>query len=270
MKYLNGEKYVEVKDHRYRVHPTENIILQKRGLPAYFRTQYQVQNKTQIRKNQKNFKNDHDELVVKNYPKNKQPINQKQKIKPPNCPTYKGNNWLDVDKGYYCGNCEYIIIKQTHYIDEKVIRQDHNFSTRLTYASKKIREISMNMVNTTYNSKDDMINKLQQLKGKTKLKFYKNISNYYDNMNIRMDEDPCAKTAQGISKIYHEVLLVMKLFQNKPQINNVNINYYDLYYTVNKIRDGKEIINDKYENDYVSLNDVIIPNHYVGIKYREK
>ena len=128
----------------------------------------------------------------------------------------------------------------------------------------------MNMVNTTYNSTDDMINKLQQLKGKTKLKFYKNISNYYDNMNIRMDEDPFAKTAQGISKIYHEVLLVMKFFQTKPQINNVNINYYDLYYTVNKIRDGKEIINDKYEIDYVSLNNVIIPNHYVGIKDREK
>ena len=35
----------------------------------------------------------------------------------------------------------------------------------------------MNMVNTTYNSTEDMINKLQQLKGKTKLKFYKFISN---------------------------------------------------------------------------------------------
>ena len=31
------------------------------------------------------------------------------------------------------------------------------------------------MVNTTYNSTEDMINKLQQLKGKTKLKFYKKI-----------------------------------------------------------------------------------------------
>ena len=30
MKYLNGEYYVEVKDHRYRFHPTENIILRKR------------------------------------------------------------------------------------------------------------------------------------------------------------------------------------------------------------------------------------------------
>ena len=30
------------------------------------------------------------------------------------------------------------------------------------------------MVNTSYNSTEDIIDKLQQLKGKTKLKFYKN------------------------------------------------------------------------------------------------
>ena len=36
----------------------------------------------------------------------------------------------------------------------------------------------MIMVNTTYNSTQDIINKLQQLKRKTNLKFYKNISNY--------------------------------------------------------------------------------------------
>ena len=58
----------------------------------------------------------------------------------------------------------------------------------------------MNMVNTIYNSTEDMINKLQELKGKTKLKIYKNISNYYDIMNIRMDEDPFSRNAQGISK----------------------------------------------------------------------
>ena len=62
-----------------------------------------------------------------------------------------------------------------------------------------------------------MINKLQSLKGKTKLKFFKNLSNHYDNMNIRMDEDPFAKKAQGKSKIYHEILLLMKFLQTKPQ-----------------------------------------------------
>ena len=35
------------------------------------------------------------------------------------------------------------------------------------------REIWINMVNTTYISTEDMIDKLEQLKRKTKLKFYK-------------------------------------------------------------------------------------------------
>ena len=57
MKYLNGEYYVEVKDHRYRIHPTENFILRKRNPPTSLRTQYKVQNNTQIRKNQKVVEN---------------------------------------------------------------------------------------------------------------------------------------------------------------------------------------------------------------------
>ena len=126
------------------------------------------------------------------------------------------NNWLEFDKGYYCTNCEYIIDKQKHQIDKKVLRQDRNFSTRLPYANKKIREIYISMANT--NSTEDMIDKLQSLKGKTKLKFYKNISNYYDEMNIknfRYDEDPFAKNAEGIAKNYHEVLMLMKFLQTK-------------------------------------------------------
>ena len=67
------------------------------------------------------------------------------------------------------------------------------------------------MVITTYNTKEDMINKLQSLKGKTKLKLYKNLSNYYfemKNKNFQSHhDDPFSKNAQGISKIYHEVLL---------------------------------------------------------------
>ena len=172
MKYLNGEYFVEVKDHRYKIHPIENIILRKRDPPTSLRTQYQVQNETQIRRNQKVIKNDNNQSIVKNYPRNKQPIQQQL----PNCPSCKGNNWLEFDKGYYCRNCEYIINKQKHQIDKKVLRQGRHFSTRLTYANIKIRDIYINMVNTTYNKTEDMIDKLQSLKGNTKLKFYKNIS----------------------------------------------------------------------------------------------
>ena len=127
----------------------------------------------------------------------------------------------------------------------------------------------MNMVNTTYNSTEDTINKLQSLKGKTKLMFYKNRSNYYDNMNIRMDEDPFARNAQNISKIYYEIFLLMKFLQTKPQGKNVNFNYYDLYYTVIKNKVEKEIVNDEYEdteNEYFNYEDFITPNLYIGIK----
>ena len=171
MKYLNGEHYVEVKDHRYKIHPTENIILRKRDPPNSLRTQYQLQNETKIRRNQKVIKNDNDEIIVKNYPRNKkQPIIQQQL---PNCPSCKRNNWLEFDKGYYCRNCEYIINKQKHQINKNVLRQERDFSTRLNYANTKIREIYINKVNTTYNKTEDMIDKLQSLKDKTKLKFYK-------------------------------------------------------------------------------------------------
>ena len=157
MKYLDGNYYVEVKDHRYRINPTQNIILRKRDPPISLRTQYQVQNETQIRRNQKVIKNDNDELMVENYPKQKQSITQQQKFKPPNCPSCKQNNWLEFDKGYYCKNCEYIINKQKHQMDKQIFRQSHDFSTRLNYANKKIRDIWMNMVNTKNNSKEDMI-----------------------------------------------------------------------------------------------------------------
>ena len=110
----------------------------------------------------------------------------------------------------------------------------------------------MNMVNTTYNSTEDMINKLQQLKGKTKLKFYKNISIYYTEMknkNFQTQEDPFAKNTQSVSKIYDEVFLLMKFLQTKPQVKIMNINYYDLYYTVIKTRGENKDIGNQYEND---------------------
>ena len=93
---------------------------------------------------------------------------------------------------------------------------------------------------TTYNSTQEMIDKLQYLKCKTKLEFYRNISNYYIEMKNKLfqtQEDLFAKNARGISKIYHEVLLIMKFLQTKSQVKIMSITYYDLYYTVIRIRD---------------------------------
>ena len=50
----------------------------------------------------------------------------------------------------------------------------------------------------------------------------------------------------------------------------MHINCYDLYYTVIKKRDDKEIVENQYVKDIISLNDIFIPNHYVRRKGREK
>ena len=178
---------------------------------------------------------------------------------------------MEFDKGFYCKKCEYVIDKQKHQINKNVRRQDRDFSTTLNYANKKIREIYINMVNTIYKSTEVMINKLQSSKGKIKLKFYKNISNYYiemKNKNFQTQQDPFSRNAEGFSKIYHEVFLSIKFLQTKPKVENMNNNYYDLYNTVIKTRDESKDIDN--ENDYISSNDIITtPNHYVGIKPRE-
>ena len=61
----------------------------------------------------------------------------------------------------------------------------------------------------------------------------------------------------------------MKFLQTKPPVKNMNINYYDLYYTVIKNRDEKEIVDSKYETDFIIFNDFITPNHNLSIKPRE-
>ena len=76
-----------------------------------------------------------------------------------------------------------------------------------------------------------MIDKLQSLRGKTKLKFYQNISNFHGEMNFtrqsgffQFGEDLFSNNAEGISKIFHGVLLLMKNLQTKPQIKIMKSN----------------------------------------------
>ena len=47
--------------------------------------------------------------------------------------------------------------------------------------------------------------------------------------------------------MYHEVLLLMKFLQTKPQVIEMNIIQYDLYHTVIKNRHDEEIVSDEYK-----------------------
>ena len=51
----------------------------------------------------------------------------------------------------------------------------------------------------------------------------------------------------------------MKFLQTKPQVQNMKFIYYDLYYTVIKNRDEKEIVNVN-EKDSINFIDYKTPN----------
>ena len=144
-------------------------------------------------------------------------------------------NWLGFDKGYDWQNSETFLINKNIKLIKKFL--DKIIILQLDYQMlKKIGEKYYSMNNTKYSATQDMIIKLQELKGKTKLKFYQNTSNHYDEMKIRRQsgnyqfaEDPFSKKGECISKIYHEVFLSLKFSQTKPQVKSMNINYYDLY-----------------------------------------
>ena len=89
---------------------------------------------------------------------------------------------------------------------------------------------------------------------------------------FQIEEDPFSKNVQSLVGIYHELLLLMKILQTKPQVKNMKVKYYDLYYTVIKIRDEKKFVKNKNENNesiYLNYEDFIMPNHKISIKPRE-
>ena len=76
--------------------------------------------------------------------------------------------------------------------------------------------------------------------------------------NSQSEHKTFSKNAQGFIKIYDEVLLLLKFFQTKPSIKKMNINFYDLYYTVNRIRDENKDKVNQYEDDdngYIDITD---------------
>ena len=40
------------------------------------------------------------------------------------------------------------------------------------------------------------------------------------------DEDPFAKSAQDMVKIFHEVLIIMKFLQSKPQVKSMKRSFF--------------------------------------------
>ena len=49
---------------------------------------------------------------------------------------------------------------------------------------------------------------------------------------FQFEEGSFAKNSQNLGKNYLELSILLIFLQTKPQVENLNINYYNLYYTV--------------------------------------
>ena len=92
------------------------------------------------------------------------------------------------------------------------------------------------------------------------MKLYQDKGNYYDEMkcmkqkNTFQFEDRLSKNAQGLGKTMNETLLLRKFLQAKPQDNEMNNKFYDLYDTFIKNRNKREVVELK---DYDKFNDFV-------------
>ena len=65
------------------------------------------------------------------------------------------------------------------------------------------------------------------------------------------------------------MVLLFKFLQTQLQVKNMNISYYDICYTVIKVRNENKDIDNQYEfddNNFIDINDFKTPNHYIGRK----
>ena len=52
--------------------------------------------------------------------------------------------------------------------------------------------------------------------------------------NFQFEQDPFSKKAEGTAEVHHEAILLIKFVYTEPRFGKMNINYYDLHYTVIK------------------------------------
>ena len=135
------------------------------------------------------------------------------------------------------------------------------------------------MANSRYETTQDVIDKVQSVKGK-KIKIYQTINIYYDEMTCRIqsgtfqfEEYPFADKTERISENFPELLFLLEFLQTKPQVKSMSIKIYDFYYTVIENRNEKKFANDElYENDKcdnINYDKSVKPKYNIGFKHRE-
>ena len=88
------------------------------------------------------------------------------------------------------------------------------------------------MVIAEYNSSETMIDNSQNLKVKTTLKNYPILSIFYNQKMYRRqsgtfqsEEDLFSKNEERITKLYLQVMLLLKVLLTEPQVKRNNFNF---------------------------------------------
>ena len=139
------------------------------------------------------------------------------------------NTLLPYEYEFTCFSCGYNVNRRKNELS-KIQRKKINFINRLKYAEQKIFCICINLY-MIYDSNDygEIYKVLSKIKNK-KLKINNTLIEIYKDMllNPNFEQNCWSKTANGIYKIGHDSIRLMKFICFYDRSFYENINYYDL------------------------------------------
>ena len=146
-----------------------------------------------------------------------------------NCGHCNRNTLLPYEYEFTCFSCGFNINKRKHEI-YKIQRKKSNFINRLKYAEQKLFCICIDLY-MIYdgNDYDEKYKVLSTLKNK-KLKMNNTLIEIYKDMlkDPSFEQNYWSRTAEGIYKIGHDSIRLMKWICYYDRSYYENINYYDL------------------------------------------
>ena len=146
-----------------------------------------------------------------------------------NCGHCNRNTLLPYEYEYTCFSCGYNVNKRKNELS-KIQRKKIIFINQLKYAEVKIFSICVDVYKIYEGGDYDQIYKvLSTLKNK-ELKINNKLNEIYKEMllNPNFEQNCCSKTANGIYKIGHDSIRLMKWICYYDRSYYENINYFDL------------------------------------------
>ena len=146
-----------------------------------------------------------------------------------NCGHCNRKTLLPYGYEFTCFSCGFNINKRKHELS-KIQRKKINFINRLKYAEVKIFSICVDLYKIYEgNDYDEIYKVLSALKNK-KLKINNTLIDIYKDMleNPNFEQNYWSRTAQGVYKIGHDSIRLMKWICYFDRSYYENINYYDL------------------------------------------